>query len=183
MSIVDRFRRVLGLEPDTLPAVDRQAFEDDLQLPDGLPEQIRTVEHAALAIYQRHNLPSEQISYVRKGPNAPWEALSATLTPEQKWALINQAPQGAGWRYGDRSVVGRHHEVAEVRNAATLLATCDNLQRRLKGREPVTPQDISDAMLLGTAAGVLMTTAQNLSEPAVTHVPLSFVAIDDDSDD
>lgn len=183
MSIVDRFRRVLGLEPGTLHSVDEQAFEDALELPDGLPEQIRTVEQAALAIFKRHDLPTASVSYLRKGPDAPWEALPNGLTPKQKWALVNAAPEGAGWRYGERSVVGRRHPNEEVRNAATLLSTCDNLKRRLEGHDPVTPQDVADAMLLGTAAGVLMTAAQTLSEPLPPHVPLSFVAIEDDSKD
>ncbi|WP_242912285.1 hypothetical protein [Brevundimonas pishanensis] len=182
MSIVERLRRVWGLKPDPAPALGEVEPDDELELPEGLPEQIRTVEQAALAIYQRHGLPTAPVSYLRKGADMPWEPLPEKLTPPEKWALLNSAPRDASWRYGDRAVVGRHHEIAEVRNASTLLATCDSLRRRLEGHEPVSAQDISDAMLLGTAAGVLMTTAHTpLSEHVEPiHVPLTFIAVDDE---
>lgn len=180
MSVLDRIRRSLGLHPGDRHSDGRGWAHDNLQLPEGLPEQLHTVEQAALDIYRRHNLPTQPASYVRRGPDAPWEILPQSLTPQQKWSLIASAPKGAGWRYGDRSVLGRHSPHEEVRNAATLIATCDNLRRRLKGEGPVTAQDIADAMLLGTAAGVLLS-AQNRSTAEVqpSRAPLSFHAVEE----
>lgn len=180
MAVIDRLRRALGLTPRPSHAVD-SVLEDELELPDGLPEQIRTVEAAALAIYRQHDLPTEPASYLKRGSDAPWEVLPGALSPAEKWAMIEAAPQGAGWRFGDRSILGRHSPHEEVRNAATLLATCANLRRKLDGDGPVTARDISDAMLLGTAAGVLMTNASR-SVTAEPHTPLIFHAIEDDQD-
>lgn len=179
MGLLDRLRRTLGGAPEVLPA----GLEDEerLTLPDGLPEQLRTVETAALDIYRRHGLPCEQASYCRKGPDAPWEVIPGPLSPEQKWQLVQSAPAGAGWRFGDRAAVGRQSPVEEVRNAATLLGTCDTLKRKLAGDGPVTAQDVADAVLLGTAAGVLMAQGAVLSA-SDAHVPLSFVPVEDDEE-
>ncbi|WP_292052309.1 MULTISPECIES: hypothetical protein [unclassified Brevundimonas] len=182
MIVLDRIRKALGFRPASLPADQEDPFEDELQLPDGLPDQIHTVEQAALAIYRRHNLPTDPVSYLKRGPDAPWEVLPAGLTPADKWNMVNAAPAGAGWRFGDRSILGRQSPHEEVRNASTLLATCDQLRRKLSGESPVTAQDIADAMLLGTAAGVLMSGASQVAT-AEPHAPLSFYAVEDEAED
>lgn len=147
-------RRWLARRRDN-EAPDLATWHEAPTLPDGLADRIERVEQAALSLYARHGLPTQAGGYLRRGPDAPWEKLSDTLTPEEKWQLLEQAPPGAGWRFADRSALGRNHPEPRVHRAAILLAACGGLRARLDGHIPTTAQDLADAVQLGAASAWL----------------------------
>lgn len=152
---------------------------EEIALPEGLSDQILTVESAALEIYRRAGLPTRAGSYVQRGPDAPWEPLGDNLGPAEKWDLLNSAPEGAGWRFVDRASLGRTSDDPVVRRASTLLVTCAGLKARLSGELPTSAQDVADALQLGAAAAWLAQIVASLS--LEDHQPLTFVPIADQS--
>ncbi len=142
-----------GRKEETLPAPDPE--EELPQLPEGLEDDIRSVELAALEIYSRHGLPTQAGGYAQRGLDAPWEKLADDLTPQEKWTLMEEAPEGANWRFVERSGIGRTHPEVIVRRASALLAACEGLRARLTGRLPTTAQDVVDALQLGAASAWL----------------------------
>lgn len=180
MAIVDRMRKALGLASNAPAAVEPET--EVLSWPDGLPQQIITVEQACLDVYRQHGLPTAAGNYRHKGgPGEDWETLPEGLTPEEKWKLYLEAPEGAGWRFADRAALGKHSDIPEVRRASTLLQACDRVRQRIEGKEPVTPQDLADAVDLGTASGLLLQAMSAAGlEPAPDYQPLVFVPVEDD---
>lgn len=178
MGIRDRMRQALGITPRPEPAVILDEPSNALAWPDDLPRQIGSVQEASLDIYRQHGLPTEAGSYCAKGLDAPWERLPDGLTPTQKWNLLQAAPEGAGWRFGTRASLGRHSPVEEVRHASSLLQTCDELRQKLESDEAVTSGDIANALLLGTASGLLMQ-ARNSKSGGETYRPLVFTSVAD----
>ena len=179
MGVVDRVRQALGLAARATPAVLNPDPRNDLAWPDDLPRQIRSVRDASLEIYRQYGLPTETGNYRAQGPEAPWKRLPDNLSPSQKWELFQAAPEGAGWRFADRSGLGRHSPIADVRQAAALLQKCDNLQRKLENNEEITANDITDAMLIGTASGFLLQVSA-YKAPSTGHSPLMFTSASDD---
>ena len=152
--------------------------EDLPVLPDSLRSQISTVEAAALAVYARHGLPTDAGGYVRRGAaGTPWEKLPDGLSIEDKWALMEAAPPGSGWRYADRSCLGRQSDIAELRQASLLLSACAGLTARLEGRMPTTPQDVADALQLGATSAMLASAigqGDTGLDSETQHSPLTF---------
>lgn len=182
MGMIDRMRQALGITPPATPAVVSNTRQSDLALPDELPRQIHTVRNASLEIYRQHGLPTERGNYRRRGPSSTWERLSDDLSPSEKWDLVQAAPKAAGWRFSDRSGLGRHSPVEDVRQAASLLQKCDNLHRKLETNEEITSSDIADAMLIGTASGFLLQ-ARASKATGTAHSPLMFTLVPEDSSD
>ena len=182
MKLVERMKQALGFPSEAAPALEP---EEKLEWPEGLPQQILTVEEAALDIYQRYGLPVEAGNYLRKGPQANWKRLPDDLTPEDKWRMLDEAPQGAGWKFVTRASIGRHSEVEEVRKASTLLMACESLRSRLEGKSPVSHTDIADALNLGTASGLLILARQQAEAlaPSPDYQPLVFMAVGDEGED
>ncbi|MEG1451439.1 hypothetical protein [Brevundimonas sp.] len=176
MGIRDRIRLALGISSRAAPAVIPEAPREGLAMPDDLPRQIVRVQEASLDIYHQHGIPTEDGSYCAKGPDAPWEKLPDGLTPAEKWNLLQAAPEGAGWRFGTRASLGRHSLNEDVRQASSLLQTCDALRQKLESDEAITASDIADALLLGTASGLLLKT-RNTKADGETYAPLVFTSV------
>lgn len=177
-----------GRKEEPLPAPDPD--EEVPQLPEGLDEDIRSVERAALEIYSHHGLPTQAGGYAQRGFEAAWEKLPDDLTPQEKWSLMDEAPEGAGWRFVERSAIGRTHPETEVRRASVLLAACEGLRARLSGRIPTTAQDVVDALQLG-AASAWLAGAGSGNHPMASpdaevkgdeRTPLVFFAVSDAHD-
>jgi len=178
--MLGEFRRLIGRRrakaspaplPDEIEAV---------ALPEGLGEQIEAAQNLALEIYRQHGLPTEDGSYVRRGPHAQWEKLPDNLTPTEKWELLNEAPIKAGWRFVVRAGIGRHSEFEDVQRAAYLLTACDGLADKLKGHSPTTPQDVVEAMQLASATAWLnrASAISAASSPEIeAHKPLTFLPV------
>lgn len=159
---------------------------EDAVLPDGLVDQIQTVEDAALDIYARHGLPLAQGNYVQRGEDAAWEPLADNLTPTEKWDLLEEAPPHAHWRFTDRAGLGRHSAHPEVQRASILLAACSGLRARIDGKHPTTAQDVADALQLGAAAAWLQAAAPTSSANAVeqdSYAPLTFMPLPGPTDE
>ncbi len=166
-------------EADALPAPDRG--DELFQLPEGLADDIATIEAAALDIYARHGLPVAAGGYVQRGPDAAWEKLPDTLSAPQKMALLDEAPENGQWRFVERSGIGRLSTITEVRRASALLAACEGLRARLTGRMPTTAQDVADALHLGSASAWLLGSGHALPEAGTEQplAPLTFHSPDD----
>ena len=114
--------------------------------------EIDVIETTALEIYVRHGLPGAIGHYRRDDRQAPWEKLEDALTPEQRWAMVQAAPEGEGRRFASCADLGADSPVAEVRRAAAVLAACRGLRQRLAETTGFTAQDLADAIRLGAAA-------------------------------
>lgn len=117
-----------------------------------LTAEIDAIETAALAIYVRHGLPGAIGHYQRADAQAPWQKLEDAMTPEQRWALVQAAPQGEGRRFASSADLGADSAVPEVRRAAAVLAACRGVRQRLAEAAGFTAQDLADAIRLGATA-------------------------------
>lgn len=154
--------------------------EDTAVLPDGVAEQIATVEAAALSIYEQYGLPTAAGCYIQRGPDAPWELLPASLTTREKWDLLEEAPPQGKWRFVERSAIGRLSEVTELQRASLLLAACAGLAARLEGKVPTTAQDVADALQLGAATSWLTQASGSsplINDDTEAYTPLSFIPV------
>ena len=118
---------------------------------ESLLAEVAAIEAAACEVYGRHGLPAQPGQYRRRGDDGVWERLSDRLSPAEKWALIQTAPPEEGWRFASLDGLGARSSVPEVRRAAAVLAACAGLRQRLTEAEPISPQDLADAIRLGAA--------------------------------
>ncbi|MGX1692677.1 hypothetical protein [Brevundimonas naejangsanensis] len=137
-------------EPSPQRLHDGRSREADGPL--ALGAEIDAIEAAALEIYVRHDLPGEIGHYQRADRQTPWEKLEETLTPEQRWAMVQAAPESEGRRFASSADLGVDSPVPEVRRAAAVLAACRGLRQRLAEAAGFTAQDLADAIQLGAAA-------------------------------
>lgn len=149
---------------------ERKAAEDDVL---GL---LRAIETAAAEVYGRHGLPQSPGHYRRPADSDAWEPLSDALSPAEKWALINDAPEGARWRYAAHEALGVHSDFPAVRQASALLAACHGLRQRLAQRAAITPQDLAVSIRLGEAWRGLV---EDVIYDQATLEPLHFLPPDE----
>jgi len=111
---------------------------------------IAEVEQTALAVYAHHGLPVRRGHYSRSPGSVRWKFISATMTPEQRWAIALTKPTGAGWRFATLAEIGRMIDNDDVRTAADILIDCEALKIKVRDRNIVTfPADIACALSLG----------------------------------
>lgn len=149
---------------------ERKAAEDDLLC------LLRAIETAAAEVYGRHGLPQSPGHYRRPADSDAWEPLGDALSPAEKWALINDAPEGARWRYAAHEALGTHSDFPAVRQASALLAACHGLRQRLAQRAAITPQDLADSIRLGEAWRGLV---EDVVYDQATLEPLHFLPPDE----
>lgn len=118
---------------------------------DDLLSLLQAIETAAGEVYGRHGLPQRPGHYRRPAEGGAWEPLGDTLSPAEKWALINTAPGVGRWRYAAYEALGAHADSAAVRQASALLAACQGLRQRLADRAIISAQDLADSIRLGEA--------------------------------
>lgn len=63
--------------------------------------------------------------------------------------MIQAAPSEEGWRFASLDGIGARSTIPEIRHASAVLAACRGLRQRLTDAEPITPQDLADAIRLG----------------------------------
>jgi len=146
----------------------RDAVSDGV---DSLLGEIAAIEAAACDVYGRHNLPAQWGQYRRQGENGAWEKLADQLSPAEKWAMIQAAPSEEGWRFASLDGIGALSAIPEVRHASAVLAACRGLRQRLTDAEPITPQDLADAIRLGAAWRRLG--AESAASPLLFEPPAS----------
>jgi hypothetical protein len=125
-----------------IAAADRPTAEAD-----ALTALLAQIEGAALAVYERHGLPTRPGHY-RWGPNArDWTFIAETLTPDQKFALALDHPREAGWRFAARDDLGAAHpETPELVQASGALSGCAWLRAR---RGVAAAEALASALKLG----------------------------------
>jgi hypothetical protein len=118
---------------------------------DDLLSLLQAIEKAAAEVYERHGLPRRPGHYRRSQDSDVWEPLGDALSPAEKWALINDTPEGGRWRYAAYEALGAQSDLPAVRQASALLAACQGLRQRLSQTAAITPQDLADSIRLGEA--------------------------------
>ncbi|WP_278069849.1 hypothetical protein [Brevundimonas sanguinis] len=175
--MLERFGRALFGSPAKVAIEPRSADADASR---DLLEQIAGLERAAATVYARHGLPDQPGQYRRKGDAGSWERLSETMSPADKWSLVQSAPAGEGWRFASLSGLGARSDIAEVRQAAAILSACQGLRQRLTAQTPISPQDLADAIRLGAAWRRLGQRAEDSND---TTPPLRFLPDGPDGND
>lgn len=137
-------------EPDSAGPSDR----------DALLRLIDEVEGAAYDVYRRNGLPDRAGEYVRAPRARKWTFIAPRLSAEDKWALLEQQPISAGWRYANLEALGLTSDRPEVRLASGVLGACRGLRRRADTLQPPTFQDLADALRLGDTYRQLANTAE-----------------------
>ena len=135
---------------------------------DELLPLLQTIEAAASEVYGCHGLPQHPGHYRRSASSPAWESLGDALSPAEKWALINAAPEGERWRYAAYEALGAHSDRPAVRQASALLSACQGLRQRLAQRTAITPQDLADSIRLGEAWRRLVEDA-GFADPGPLH--------------
>ena len=116
-----------------------------------LVELLAAIETTAGTVYGRHGLPQRPGHYRRRADGGAWEALGDTLSPAEKWALIEADADGGRWRYCAYEGLGAHSDIPAVRQASAILAACQGLRQRLADRATISAQDLADSIRLGEA--------------------------------
>ena len=108
------------------------------------------IEAEALAIFERHDLPSTT-GFYRRGPGGDWQFLGARLAPSAKWDLVLGAPPEAGWRYVRLGDIGRCEQPhnPEVMSAVRLLNALDAARTRFGGAAGGLDPVAADAFMAG----------------------------------
>ena len=110
--------------------------------------RLAVIEAAALAVYAKHGLPTRPVHY-RKGPRArSWALIAADLSPEARWAEVLARPPDKGWRHAALTDLGAMDARPGPRRASERLKAVARLRARLTAGEPLTPDDLLDALEL-----------------------------------
>ncbi|WP_436356209.1 hypothetical protein [Brevundimonas sp. CEF1] len=133
---------------------------------------LQAIEETAGQVYGRHGLPQRPGHYRRPADSEAWEPLGDALTPSEKWALINESPDGGRWRYSAYEDLGAHSDIAIVRQASAILAACQGLRQRLTEHSFISAQDLADSIRLGEAWHSLVEEASHDNAPSP---PLKFL--------
>lgn len=166
--MLSRFGRRRDDRGDEQAAVPSDALSDGV---DSLLAEITAIEAAACDVYGRHGLPAQPGQYRRQGETGAWEKLADQLTPAEKWSMIQAAPPEEGWRFASLDGIGARSTIPEIRHASAVLAACRGLRQRLTDAEPITPQDLADAIRLGAAWRRL--DAESAASPLLFEPPAS----------
>lgn len=112
-------------------------------------DRLEAIEAGALADYAAHGLPTRRGHY-RKGPRAKsWTWLAADLSPEARWAEVLARPPEKGWRHAALADLGAIDGRGAARLASDRLKAVARLRARLASGDPLTPDDLLDALSLG----------------------------------
>ena len=115
---------------------------------DAVLARLDAIEAAALAVYAHHGLPTRP-GHWRRGPRAKgWTFLGARLTPEDRWAEILARPPEKGWKHAALADLGALDGRPGPRRASERLNAVARLRARLASGEPLTLDDLLDALTL-----------------------------------
>ena len=120
---------------------------------DAVLARLAELEAGALRGYAAHDLPTRPGPY-RRGPRAGrWTWLGADLSPEARWAEILVRPPEKGWRHAALADLGARDGRPGAGAASETLKVVGRLRARLTSGEPLTPEDLLDALNLGPTPG------------------------------
>ena len=118
---------------------------------DAVLARLAELEAGALRVYAAHDLPTRPGHY-RRGPRAGrWTWLGTDLPPEARWAEVLARPPEKGWRHAALADLGARDGRPGAVAASETLKAVGRLRARLTSGEPLTPEDLLDALTLGPA--------------------------------
>ena len=141
------FLAKIGSEPRVTGDPPAATFEDAEGDEDSFDALLRAVEGTALAIYAACGLPTAAGHYARNPQGGAWKFVAESLTPEERFALMQANPPERGWRFGRLADLGRLSADPTVVLAGTLLAEVAHI--RTVGRAGATSGDLMRAVRLG----------------------------------
>jgi hypothetical protein len=117
---------------------------------------INQIEATALAIYEKHGLPSKDGAYWRAGPGLPWLAVAQAPSPGERWEQTD-LPRNAYGHYAKIFEIGKHHQPGdtEVGFASALLFRTFEARNALRTASRYGPE----GMAIGFNVGVDLTLA------------------------
>ena len=131
-------------DPFTPPADFEPPPEDD-----PLSLLLAEIQAGALAVYDRHGLPTRLGHYVRDPADGEWRFIAERLSPTRRFELMLEHPPEEGWRFARLEDLGaRHRDHPEVEVASELLNAVSRLRQN---RASASADDLAEAIRLGQA--------------------------------
>ena len=131
-------------DPFTPPADFEPPPEDD-----ALSLLLAEIQAGALAVYDRHGLPTRLGHYVRDPADGEWRFIAERLSPTRRFELMLEHPPEEGWRFARLEDLGaRHRDHPEVEVASELLNAVSRLRQN---RASASADDLAEAIRLGQA--------------------------------
>lgn len=121
--------------------------------PDALDRRLAEIEALALDIYRAKGLPTDAGHYARGPRTGAWKFVSDTLTPEERFALVQANPPERGWRFGRLADLGRLSDDQDLQAAGAVLDGAARV-RALRG-SAAPAQALLDVIDLGAAWAAL----------------------------
>lgn len=81
------------------------------------------LQKQALAVYERHGLPTKPGHYIRSPGDGKWRPIPKAETPQDRFAAVLRRPPDEGWRYAALADLGRktYPDRPDVRLASDIL--------------------------------------------------------------
>ena len=131
-------------DPFTPPADFEPPPEDD-----ALSLLLGEIQAGALAVYDRHGLPTRLGHYVCDPADGEWRFIAERLSPARRFELMLEHPPEQGWRFARLEDLGaRHRDHPEVEVASELLNAVSRLRLN---RASASADDLAEAIRLGQA--------------------------------
>ena len=131
-------------DPFTPPADFEPSPEDD-----ALSRLLGEIQAGALAVYDRHGLPTRLGHYVCDPADGEWRFIAERLSPARRFELMLEHPPEQGWRFARLEDLGaRHRDHPEVEVASELLNAVSRLRQN---RASASADDLAEAIRLGQA--------------------------------
>ena len=131
-------------DPFTPPADFEPPPEDD-----ALSLLLGEIQAGALAVYDRHGLPTRLGHYVFDPADGEWRFIAERLSPARRFELMLEHPPEQSWRFARLEDLGaRHRDHPEVEVASELLNAVSRLRQN---RASASADDLAEAIRLGQA--------------------------------
>ena len=129
-------------DPFTPPADFEPPPEDD-----PLSLLLAEIQAGALAVYDRHGLPTRLGHYVRDPADGEWRFLAERLSPTRRFEPMLEHPPEEGWRFARLEDLGARSNKPDLAAASDLLRLAARLREARDG--PLLAEDLLTAMELG----------------------------------
>lgn len=149
--------RRLGLPRANAPD-DRELIEDIDRWSGSVPKSDQTplsdlldeLEEKAMAVYQRAGLPVQRGHYARPPDTREWQFVAETLSPADRWALVQAYPPEQGWRFATLQTLGHFEPTGDPAVAASdVLSECQALRDTREARHEASMLILERAIRLG----------------------------------
>ena len=144
--------------PSANASDDREVFEDRDRWSGSAPKSDPTpllallgaLEDKALAVYQRAGLPVQRGHYARPPDTREWQFVAETLSPADRWALVQTYPPEQGWRFATLQTLGRFEPTGDPAVAASdVLSECQAMRDTREAHHEASMLILERAIRLG----------------------------------